>query len=93
MEYAMLRLPHPERLSLRQFFMLAYEEIVAEHRAAQLDYGARVEFTGEGESIDETRTIVERQYLDPDEVLVKAIEDKRAEAALRMSAEGLVELD
>jgi hypothetical protein len=89
---ALLRLPRPDELTLRQFFLLVYEEAVAEHRAMQLDYAARVDFTKEGESIDETRTIVNRQYLDPDEALVRRIEEKRAEAALRLAADNMIDL-
>jgi hypothetical protein len=91
MEYALARLPHPGRLSLRQFLMIAYEELVAEARAAQLDFAARVDFSKEGESIDESRTICNRQYLYPDEELVKRIEAKRAMAALQLSGSDMVD--
>jgi hypothetical protein len=91
MEYALARLPHPERLSLRQFLMITYEEVVAEARAAQLDFAARTEFTAEGESIDESRTICNRQYLDPDEALVQRIEDKRAMAAAQLISENQID--
>lgn len=93
MEYALARLPRPERLSLRQFLMIAYEEVVAEARAAQLDFAARVEFSKEGEAIDESRTICNRQYLDPDEELVKRIEEKRAMAAAELSGADMVDFD
>ena len=91
-QVALLQLPHPETVTLRQFFLLAYEEAVAEHRAMQLDFAARVDFTKDGESITETRTIVNRQYLDPDPALVAEIEERGQMAIHQMVMDDQIDL-
>lgn len=50
------------KLSARQAFLLMEEVVVEEARKARRDLAARVDFTPEGESIVETRQLLDEDY-------------------------------
>lgn len=50
------------KLSARQAFLLMEEVVIDEMRKQRLDIAARVDFTPEGDSITETRRLLDEDY-------------------------------